>query len=195
MSLMRVWPSGRLIDPMDPVADDIDIFDVAHHLAGIFRYGGASRLTVAQHCCEMALMALDPASFVNGRVGEAQRSFAYECLMHDCAEYLLGDMIRPLKHHSALGPLFCAAEDRVIGVMRAALHITNRHSDRVKALDNRMCATEQRDLFGENPADAFPGVTVHPWSPDYAERKFTRLFFLLKPESLDLSLTGNKEAA
>jgi uncharacterized protein len=181
MTLMRVWPSGNLIDPMLPEPELIDIRDVAFHLAGIFRYGGASRLTVAQHACEMATYALRDAIYTGGKVAESHREFPFECLMHDNAEYLLGDLIRPLKHNTQIGFVYRPIEDAVAAVIRSVFGVSNRHAEKVNALDREICATEQRDLFGVSPVNTLPGVCIHPWTPQHAEREFLRLYYLLKP--------------
>src|ERR1044071_2835761 len=42
--------SGRKVFLADPRPEDFSITDIAHPLAGINRYTGGSRYTVAQHC-------------------------------------------------------------------------------------------------------------------------------------------------
>ena len=177
---MRVWPSGHLIDPLSPDPELICIEDVAHHLAGIFRYGGASRLTVAQHCCEMAYYVLGPGWNPRGVRGCTEQT-AYECLMHDAAEYLLGDMIAPLKH-SAFGDVYRAAEANVERTLRAKFGFGIRSfALEVSLLDKRMRASEQRDLFGSDSPESIPGWFINCWLPEDARSSFLRLYGLLKP--------------
>lgn len=128
MSHMRVWPSGHLIDPMNPDPEHIEIHDVAHHLAG------------------------------------------------------------------ELGAKYKPIEERVQAIIRERFHVTNRYADQVSDIDKKMCATEQRDLFGTSPVKAFD-ITIHPWSPEYAAQKFMRLFFLLKPGSLQAINLAVQEVA
>jgi 5'-deoxynucleotidase YfbR-like HD superfamily hydrolase len=181
LSSMRVWPSNVLIDPLNPDPELIDIRDVAHHLARIFRYGGASDLSVAQHSCEMTLHILNTAFFTGGKVSETHRGYAFECLMHDSAEYLLGDLIRPLKNCSPLGDAFRPIESHVESIIRARFGVTHRYPEKVHELDRMMCATEQRDLFRASPLNCIQGMTIFPWTPSTAEQEFLRLFYLLKP--------------
>lgn len=69
----------------DPQPQDIRIEDIAAHLSVITRFGGALGVpySVAAHSLIVSYI-VDP-------------SFAFEGLMHDAAEYVIGDVVRPWK--------------------------------------------------------------------------------------------------
>jgi hypothetical protein len=83
VAAVRTVPSGTYVDLLHPDPDDIHLEDIAHHLAGINRWTGASRYTVAEHCVYVSCLA-PPAR-------------ARWSLLHDAAEFVLGDVSGPLK--------------------------------------------------------------------------------------------------
>jgi hypothetical protein len=85
--------SGRIIDLLDPDPSVLSLDDVAWHLAGINRWTGASRFSVAQHSVHVYRLS-----------GEVWG------LLHDVEEAIVGDVSSPLKallgeryHEIALG--------------------------------------------------------------------------------------------
>lgn len=96
--------SGTRIDLAEPKADDIDFNDIAHHLAGTPRYGGALATeegypvfyTVAEHSLYVMVAALEGgvAAFASP---ERYRQQALHALLHDAPEAYCGDAIGPLK--------------------------------------------------------------------------------------------------
>jgi DNA-directed RNA polymerase subunit H (RpoH/RPB5) len=92
---MRLYKSGRLVDPMNLRSNDLDIRDIAHNLSMICRFAGSFpfHYSVGQH----SLMVCDHMR-ASGHTNE-------ECLaglLHDAAEYLFNDLISSVKHHPAL---------------------------------------------------------------------------------------------
>jgi hypothetical protein len=81
--------TGKFVDPLALLPGDICIQDIAHHLACINRFGGASRfpITVAQHSVYVARLCPAP--------------YGLHGLLHDASEAYLGDIPRPLKHSDA----------------------------------------------------------------------------------------------
>ena len=93
----RAWQrmlSGRRLDLLDPSPLDIEIEDIAHGLARVARWNGQTKgdyaFCVAQHCAlvERIVAELKPKS------GKPLRLAA---LLHDAAEYVIGDLISPFK--------------------------------------------------------------------------------------------------
>src|ERR1700689_1715992 len=86
--------SGRRLDLLDPSPLDIEIEDIAHGLARVARWNGqtsgAHIFSVAQHCLLVEGLA-------GGRVPRPGRSRRLAVLLHDSAEYVIGDMISPFK--------------------------------------------------------------------------------------------------
>lgn len=100
--------SGRLFDLVNPDSREIEIDEIAHHLAHINRFTGATPFpySVAQHSCHCA------AEYCR-RYSGADRLVlsALACLLHDAAEAYCGDVSRPLKQ--LIGSTYRPIEDRV----------------------------------------------------------------------------------
>ena len=166
--------SGRWLNPFDPDPDQLDIGDIARALANLCRFGGHSRVfySVAQH-------SVIVSELVEQRGGGAEDAFA--ALMHDATEAYLGDMPHPLKHRSALGEAFRAAEGDLERAIRARFRIKPEVPE-IKLVDRALLATERRtfsadswhwpELEGVEPLD----LVLTAWSPDEAARAFERRY-------------------
>ena len=113
----RAWQrmlSGRRLDLLDPSPLDIEIEDIAHGLARVARWNGQTKgetaFSVAQH-----------SILVEHLVGELRpkgpRPLRLAALLHDAAEYVIGDLISPFK--AAVGLDYKALELR----LTRAIHI------------------------------------------------------------------------
>ena len=80
--------SGYAIDFLEPKASCIRLYDIAYHLAGINRYTGATRMSVAQHSVDLVHMVT--------RFGGGLPTQRY-ALLHDAHEAYMGDISAPLK--------------------------------------------------------------------------------------------------
>jgi hypothetical protein len=82
--------TGRKFYPTAPLADDIDIVDIAHALSHLCRYAGhVDRFySVAEHCVKVS----EWVEAVTGDTGAA-----LEALLHDATEAYVVDVPRPLK--------------------------------------------------------------------------------------------------
>ncbi len=96
-SARRAWQrmlSGRRLDLLDPSPLDIEIEDIAHGLARVARWNGQTKgdcaFSVAQHCIVVERIVHE----IKPRCGVALRLAA---LLHDAAEYVIGDLISPFK--------------------------------------------------------------------------------------------------
>lgn len=88
---MDCYPSGEVVNLIDPDTETIHIYDIAHHLSIENRYCGAcSRAySVAEHSVR--------AAWICERVYQGDMSKAFACLMHDAHEAYCKDIHRPLK--------------------------------------------------------------------------------------------------
>ncbi len=106
--------SGRRLDLLDPTPLDIEIEDIAHGLAFVARWNGQTRgdyaYSVAEHSLlvEQIFATLNPDEAIKWRLA---------ALLHDAPEYVIGDMISPVK--AAVGPGYGALDDR----LAAAVHL------------------------------------------------------------------------
>lgn len=113
----RAWQrmlSGRRLDLLDPTPVDIEIEDIAHGLAFVARWNGQTLgdwgYSVAEHSLlvEEIFGRLNPAEPLRWRLA---------ALLHDAPEYVIGDMISPVK--AAVGPGYSELDTR----LTAAIHI------------------------------------------------------------------------
>ncbi|MCR9110157.1 HD family hydrolase [Marivita sp. XM-24bin2] len=113
----RAWQrmlSGRRLDLLDPTPVDIEIEDIAHGLAFVARWNGQTYGDYAYSVAEHSLLVETLFSRLCPKATAAERLTA---LLHDAPEYVIGDMISPVK--SAVGPGYGALDER----LTAAIHI------------------------------------------------------------------------
>ena len=92
----------------DPTPVDIEIEDIAHGLSFVARWNGQTHgvypYSVAEHSLlvERIFLALYPKCAVKWQLA---------ALLHDAPEYVIGDMISPVK--AAVGPGYEVLDDRL----------------------------------------------------------------------------------
>ncbi len=182
----RAWQrmlSGRRLDLLDPTPMDIEIEDIAHGLAFVARWNGQTEgdwpYSVAEHSLlvEAIFARIEP---------KAPPKWRLAALLHDAPEYVIGDMISPVK--AAVGPGYGALDER----LTAAIHIRFglpaavpatvkkkiKAADRVSAW---MEATQiagfsvaEADRFFGKPAPALTeGLDIHLRPPREVREDFT----------------------
>ena len=113
----RAWQrmlSGRRLDLLDPTPVDIEIEDIAHGLAFVARWNGQTHGDFAYSVAEHSLLV----ETIYGRLNpKAPAKWRLAALLHDAPEYVIGDMISPVK--AAVGPEYTALDQR----LTAAIHI------------------------------------------------------------------------
>ncbi|OIQ33206.1 MAG: hypothetical protein BM562_02165 [Alphaproteobacteria bacterium MedPE-SWcel] len=113
----RAWQrmlSGRRLDLLDPTPVDIEIEDIAHGLAFVARWNGQTRGDFAYSVAEHSLLV----EIIHGRMNpKAPVKWKLAALLHDAPEYVIGDMISPVK--AAVGPGYGELDAR----LTAAIHI------------------------------------------------------------------------
>lgn len=113
----RAWQrmlSGRRLDLLDPTPMDIEIEDIAHGLAFVARWNGQTRGDHAYSVAEHSLLVEQIFSLIQPKTPTKWRLAA---LLHDAPEYVIGDMISPVK--AAVGPGYGALDDR----LQVAIHL------------------------------------------------------------------------
>ncbi|MCZ4354395.1 HD family hydrolase [Roseovarius aestuarii] len=106
--------SGRRLDLLDPTPVDIEIEDIAHGLAFVARWNGQTLGDYAYSVAEHSLLVETLFTRLNPK---APPKWQLAALLHDAPEYVIGDMISPVK--AAVGPGYDALDARLI----AAIHI------------------------------------------------------------------------
>ena len=113
----RAWQrmlSGRRLDLLDPTPVDIEIVDIAHGLAFVARWNGQTRGDYAYSVAEHSLLV----EVICGRLKpDWHAKWRLAALLHDAPEYVIGDMISPVK--AAVGPGYGALDER----LTAAIHL------------------------------------------------------------------------
>ena len=113
----RAWQrmlSGRRLDLLDPTPMDIEIEDIGHGLAFVARWNGQTHgdyaYSVAEHSLlvEALFRRIDP---------DAPTKWCLAALLHDAPEYVIGDMISPVK--ASVGSGYLELDDR----LTAAVHL------------------------------------------------------------------------
>lgn len=106
--------SGRRLDLLDPTPVDIEIEDIAHGLAFVARWNGQTKGDWPYSVAEHSLLVEE----IYGKlVPNAPVKWRLAALLHDAPEYVIGDMISPVK--AAVGPDYGTLDDR----LSAAIHI------------------------------------------------------------------------
>jgi len=113
----RAWQrmlSGRRLDLLDPTPVDIEVSDIAHGLAFVARWNGQTFGDYPYSVAEHSLLVED----IFARIAPSSPpKWRLAALLHDAPEYVIGDMISPVK--SAVGPGYGALEAR----LAAAIHL------------------------------------------------------------------------
>ena len=117
MKQPRAWQrmlSGRRLDLLDPTPMDIEIEDIAHGLAFVARWNGQ---TVGDFAYSVAEHSLLVEQIFLRLIPNATPTHRLTALLHDAPEYVIGDMISPVK--SSVGPGYEELDKR----LTAAIHI------------------------------------------------------------------------
>ncbi len=117
MKPARAWQrmlSGRRLDLLDPTPVDIEIEDIAHGLAFVARWNGQTEGDFAYSVAEHSLLV----ETLFGRIApKAEAKWRLAALLHDAPEYVIGDMISPVK--AAVGSGYEDLDDK----LTAAIHM------------------------------------------------------------------------
>ncbi|MDR6308188.1 hypothetical protein FHS66_001396 [Pacificitalea manganoxidans] len=152
----RAWQrmlSGRRLDLLDPTPLDIEIEDIAHGLAFVARWNGQTRGDWPYSVAEHSLLVEE----IYGRIAPTgDPRWRLAALLHDAPEYVIGDMISPVK--AAVGPDYKALDDR----LSAAIHLRFglpgvlpvAVKRRIKRADNISAWLEATQLAGFAEAEA-----------------------------------------
>lgn len=117
MPTPRAWQkmlSGRRLDLLDPTPVDIEIEDIAHGLSFVARWNGQTKGDFAYSVAEHSLLV---ERLFSRLYPNAPARWKLAALLHDAPEYVIGDMISPVK--SAVGPGYDDLDKR----LAAAVHI------------------------------------------------------------------------
>ncbi|KEO61335.1 hypothetical protein [Thioclava indica] len=115
--MKRAWQrmlSGRRLDLLDPTPVDIEVEDIAHGLAFVARWNGQTFGDWPYSVAEHSLLVEQIFTRQNAKT---EPRWQLAALLHDAPEYVLGDMISPVK--AAVGEGYGELDARLV----AAVHI------------------------------------------------------------------------
>ena len=125
----RAWQrmlSGRRLDLLNPDPVDIEIEDIAHGLARVARWNGqthgAHAFSVAQH----VLVVEDITSALHP---DWPDTWQLAALLHDAAEYVIGDLISPFK--TAIGLDYKSFELKLLEAIHVRFGLPPRLPDTI----------------------------------------------------------------
>jgi len=182
----RAWQrmlSGRRLDLLDPTPVDIEIEDIAHGLAFVARWNGQ---TIGDYAYSVAEHSLLVEELYARLQYHAPAKWRLAALLHDAPEYVIGDMISPVK--AAVGPGYKAMDER----LTAAIHIRFglpaeipasvkkkiKKADRISAWLEAtqiagFSAQEADKLFGKPDPKVIDGLRIHLRPPLAVRQDFT----------------------
>lgn len=170
-SRIRMFPSGRLVDPLSLHVADVALADVAHGLSHINRFNGHTRwaYSVAQHAV-LASWAigrlLDPKA---DRLTRATAAFV--ALHHDDGEAYTGDVPSPIKRARRMRALHNACEAAQDVCYRAFKIDPRAIPWEVHEIDRCLLEAEQATLTLTPPAPGLRhGLDIQEWSAQRARR-------------------------
>lgn len=191
----RAWQrmlSGRRLDLLHPSPLDIEIEDIAHGLARVARWNGQTRgdhaFSVAQHCVVVT-------DIFERLSATAKREERQACLLHDAAEYVVGDIISPFKQ--ALGVDYKSFEHQLLAAvfvrfglraeMPKSLIAAIKRADRIaaylEATELAGFSHDEAKVFFGDPLDfTASDFEMTPWPAALAMQRFLARFEKLRVE-------------
>ncbi|WP_284378295.1 HD domain-containing protein [Amylibacter marinus] len=185
----RAWQrmlSGRRLDLLNPSPLDIEIEDIAHGLSFVARWNGQTLGEYPYSVAEHSVFVTELFTRLNPRIDPKWRLAA---LLHDAPEYVIGDMISPVK--AAVGPDYEVLDDR----LTAAVHqkfglpavIPTPVKRQIKRADHLSAwleavqiagfsETEANQLFGAPVISDLPTRSLRPHAPMVVKGQFLEVF-------------------
>lgn len=169
---------GNFVKPFAKGCDNVDMEGIALSLSRLKRFFGRTRLSVAQHCVNIAKVFL-----YQGKVTQAKQA-----LLHESSEAFMGDLVTPVKK---LIFIFKLLEGVINKKVFRCYDLSYPVCDEVEKLDKSIVYNEaivnmgNREhwlSFGKKCDDAFLlecGVDLEPWSEEKAYKEFIEMYHML----------------
>jgi len=190
---MRAWQrmlSGRRLNLLEPSPLDIEIEDIAHGLSRVARWNGQTSGNWAFSVAEHSVLV---ETILERYRKNAPTEWRLAALVHDAAEYVIGDLISPFK--AAVGLDYKAFERN----LQSAIHIRfglpatlpKTAQILIKRADRASAYVEAIQLAGFDPSEAkkifgkprnLEHTALNPLSPDKAKSVFLERFETLSAE-------------
>ena len=165
----RSWQrmlSGRRLDLLDPSPLDIEIEDIARGISRVARWNGQTSgeypLSVAQH-------SVIVAELLKSYNENIEIKWQLAALLHDAAEYIISDMITPLK--SFLGEEYIQLEDKIQSAINIRFSLPGEIPKKIykliKNCDRQTAFIEAIQLAGFTLKEAKKTLKIPTLIPDY----------------------------
>ena len=180
----RAWQrmlSGRRLDLLDPTPVDVEIEDIAHGLAFVARWNGQTRGDWPYSVAEHSLLVEE----IFGATTDPAPRWRLAALLHDAPEYVIGDMISPVK--AVLGDGYGALDARLAQAIHLRFGLPATLPREVKAAIKRadkvsawleatriagFSVAEADRLFGRPPDGVLAGLEIRLRPPMEARAAF-----------------------
>jgi hypothetical protein len=162
--VLRTYPTGRLVHPLDPREDEISIVDIAWSLSNINRYNGYTHLpySVGQHSVHVAMCLPERLRLLG--------------LLHDASEAYLGDVTAPIKKY--LGG-YEQYEKNMMSTIYTKFGLMPSYNEfaAVHMIDQKIRISEQHALT-RHPVDVNQGlnIRIRPWGQQKSYITFLLVF-------------------
>ncbi len=195
MAQPRAWQrmlSGRRLDLLDPSPLDIEIEDIAHGLAFVARWNGQTLGDYPYSVAEHSLLVEE----IFGRIApKPEPRWRLAALLHDAPEYVIGDMISPVK--AAVGPGYAALDSRLAQAVHLRFGLPAalpkgvkaqiKRADRISAWIEAVrlagfTLAEADRLFGDARAAGLDGMELALRPPAEVKRAYVARFEALRTE-------------
>ena len=185
----RAWQrmlSGRRLNLLDPSPLDIEIEDIAHGLVFVARWNGQTHGDYPYSVAEHSVFVLE---LYQRLYPKAERKWQLAALLHDAPEYVIGDMISPVK--SAVGPGYAEMDKRLTEAIHLRFGLPAEIPSNIKkqikradkisawleAVEIAGFSTEEADkLFGKPILDDIPRRKLRPHPPMESKGAFLEVF-------------------
>ena len=165
----RSWQrmlSGRRLDLLNPSPLDIEIEDIARGISRVARWNGQTSgeypLSVAQH-------SVIVAELLKSYNENIEIKWQLAALLHDAAEYIISDMITPLK--SFLGEEYIQLEEKIQSAINIRFSLPGEIPKKIykliKNCDRQTAFKEAIQLAGFTLKEAKKTLKIPTLIPDY----------------------------
>ena len=198
MNMKRAWQrmlSSRRLDILNPSPLDIEIEDIAHGLSFLARWNGQ---TIGDHPFSVAQHSLLVEHIFSSHFPKMDDKSKLFALLHDSAEYVISDMISPLK--AQLGKTYESLDEKLTMAICIRFNIPTTKMKTIKRqvkIADKMAAwleairlagfskQEADSLFGKQLVYENFETYLSPDTPFIVRKKFVNRFNeLYKPREM-----------
>jgi len=193
----RAWQrmlSGRRLDLLDPSPFDVEIEDIAHGLARVARWNGQ---TIGPHPFSVAQHSLLVEAIAQHTLLDMPPKTALTVLLHDAAEYVIGDIISPFK--AVLGDAYKGVEARILAAVmirfglppeiKGAVRRLTKDADAIAAWHEATVlagfSTKEAERFFGRPVRLPKPILalLEPWTTEQAQQAYLARFAALSEQA------------